>query len=113
MAHPYLRELWKMLPAVALLAAYAPLYLASLAIAPVVAYSLFGGDHLFLLALYTVLSYSVPVALVGVRVLERYRRIDAPRTRRALMVLSAVNWFPLCATVAGWVILKNHDSFVP
>jgi hypothetical protein len=113
MARSYWREVRTILPAAALLVAYAPLFLALPAIAPEITRSLFGGERLFLLALYTVLSYAFPLALVGVRALERYRRRDAPRTRRTFKLLSAANWLPLCATVLAWVVLSDKGSFVP
>src|SRR5688572_19483119 len=107
------RELRTMLPAVALFVAYAPLFLALPAIGPEIARRLLSGERLFLLALYTVSSYALPLALVGMSALERYSGRDAPRTRRTFKVLSAANWLPLCATVLAWVVLSDKGSFVP
>jgi hypothetical protein len=107
------RELRTILPAVALVVAYAPIFLALPAIAPEITRRLLGGERLFVLALYTALSYALPLALVGVRAFERFGHRDAPRTRRTFTWLSAANWLPLCVTVLAWVVLSDKGSFVP
>lgn len=95
----------------AVLVAYLPPFLVLPSIAPEIAWQLLKGERLFVLAVYTAVSYSLPIALIAALVLEKLRSVSTPRLRLALVLICAFNWLPLSATLIPWGI-KTDGALV-